>query len=57
MDRSYNMYEEDRYKILFKEFYHPLVCFVLQYLNDHEVAEDLVQDLFVHLWTEVTKRV
>ena len=55
MDRSYNMYEEDRYKILFKEFYHPLVCFVLQYLNDHEVAEDLVQDLFVHLWTKELK--
>ena len=35
---------------LFERYYKPLVVFAGSYVRDVQEAEDLVQDLFVHLW-------
>ncbi len=36
---------------LFRWFFYPLVAFACHYVNDHEAAEDLVQDVFIHVWS------
>ena len=50
MDDIRNIYKEEEYKILFKEFYPSLVQFAFHYINNHETAEDIVQEIFVYLW-------
>ena len=50
MDDIRNIYKEKEYKILFKEFYPSLVQFAFHYINNHEAAEDIVQEIFVYLW-------
>ena len=42
-------YDKD-YKTHFEELYIPLCQFVLKFINDRDVAEDIVQDNFVYLW-------
>jgi RNA polymerase sigma-70 factor (ECF subfamily) len=42
-------YDKD-YNILFDKLYVPLCQFALKFVNDREVAEDIVQDNFVYLW-------
>jgi len=37
---------------IFNYYYSSLCAFSMQYINDHEMVEDLVQDLFVNLWSE-----
>lgn len=37
---------------LFRAHYEPLCRFAYRYLLDRALAEDLVQDLFAHLWAE-----
>jgi RNA polymerase sigma-70 factor (ECF subfamily) len=37
---------------IFNYYYSSLCTFSMQYINDHEMVEDLVQDLFVNLWSE-----
>lgn len=39
-------------KLLFREYYRPLFLFALHYVADSQIAEDIVQDLFVRLWEE-----
>lgn len=41
-DKDYNNY--------FEELYVPLCQFALKFVNDRDVAEDIVQDNFVYLW-------
>ena len=36
----------------FDTYFHPLCAFVLPYLNDHQLVQDLVVDCFVKLWEE-----
>jgi len=38
------------YDKLFMTYYQPLCRFSLSFVKDENAAEDLVQDLFVHLW-------
>lgn len=37
---------------IFNYYYSSLCAFSMQYVNDHDMVEDLVQDLFVTLWIE-----
>lgn len=37
------------FEMLFREYFRPLTVFALQYVNIREVAEDIVQDLFLYL--------
>ena len=37
-------------KFLFDTFYPSLCHFAVQFLNDHDQSEEVVQDLFVRLW-------
>ena len=50
-----NLQEEKQYKILFKEFYIPLVIFANQYTRDRQIAEDIVQEIFVQIWEKELK--
>lgn len=36
---------------LFRKYYEPLYFFATRWIRDTQVAEDIVQDLFVKLWT------
>lgn len=40
------------FEALFRRYYEELCLFCLQYVRDPEVAEDLVQDLFVRIWEQ-----
>jgi RNA polymerase sigma-70 factor, ECF subfamily len=40
---------------IFNYYYSALCAFSMQYVNDHDAVEDLVQDLFVSLWKEAPK--
>ena len=42
--------EEAAYELLFREYYQILTVFANKYVNDIEVAKEIVQDLFVHLY-------
>ena len=35
---------------LFKRFYQPLVNFAYRYVQDEQLAEDIIHDVFVYLW-------
>lgn len=37
---------------IFNYYYSSLCAFSMQYVNDYDMVEDLVQDLFVNLWSE-----
>ncbi|MDX5345987.1 MAG: sigma-70 family RNA polymerase sigma factor, partial [Hymenobacteraceae bacterium] len=38
------------FESLFRSYYSGLCHFALKFVRDKETAEELVQDLFVHLW-------
>lgn len=40
---------------IFNYYYSALCAFSMQYVNDHDTVEDLVQDMFVTLWVEAPK--
>ncbi|TGV02159.1 RNA polymerase sigma factor [Flavivirga rizhaonensis] len=40
------------YKELFDEYYMPLSIYALKYCDSFQLAEDIVQDLFVKFWDE-----
>ena len=40
---------------IFNYYYSALCAFSMQYVNDHDTVEDLVQDMFVSLWVEAPK--
>lgn len=41
---------EDRYSDFFKKHYQTACLIAIKYLKDHQLAEDLVQDVFIALW-------
>lgn len=41
---------ESAYKQLFRDYYRPLSVFALKYVHDLELAREIVQNLFVHLY-------
>lgn len=49
------LYKEQEYKNLFEEFYIPLVIFAGQFTRNREAAEDIVEEVFVHLWEKQLK--
>lgn len=38
------------FKLIFETFYKPLHIFAVKYVKDSDLAEDLVQEVFVKLW-------
>lgn len=42
------------FKELFNEFYNSLVLFAMKFVEQQDVAEDVVQDLFVFIWERDT---
>jgi len=40
------------YNQLFLRFYKPLCLFVCQFIGDIDASEDIVQELFIRLWTD-----
>lgn len=48
-----NMMAGDResFNTIFRRFYTPLVRFCIRFVGDVDVASEIVQDLFVRLWT------
>jgi len=41
---------ESAYKQLFSDYYRPLSVFAMKYVSDIELAREIVQNLFVHLY-------
>lgn len=44
--------DEQGLQLLFDRFYRPLCVYALKFIDDMQVAEDLVQDVFVRFWEE-----
>jgi len=42
--------EEQAFQVLFRKYYSSLCHFARQFLNDNELAEETVQDMFVKIW-------
>lgn len=42
--------DENAYEVIFRLYYHPLKLFASNILSDIELAEDIVQEVFVQLW-------
>ena len=38
------------FNTIFKQYYKPLCSFAKQYVLDLNIAEDIIQELFVRLW-------
>lgn len=47
-----DIYKEANYKGLFESFYKPLVSFATVHTSNPDVAEDLVQEVFVYIWSK-----
>ena len=47
-----DLYKEENYKVLFENFYKPLVQFAVAHTSDRGVAEDVVQEVFVYIWSK-----
>ncbi|MDR2914414.1 MAG: RNA polymerase sigma-70 factor [Tannerella sp.] len=53
MQISHNSYLEERlnvFQYLFNTYYQPLVAYAYKIVNDHQEAEDIIQDVFLSLW-------
>jgi len=46
--------DERAFQILFKKYYSAMCHFARQFLNDSELAEETVQDMFVKIWEKRT---
>jgi len=47
--------DRNAFEEAFRMYYAPLCAFAVQYVKDQDVAEDLVQDLFVRIWQDREK--
>ena len=45
-----NRKETRAFKILFEDFYTPLVIYALRFVEEQSTAEDIVQELITDLW-------
>ncbi len=50
--RLLNAREQEGMKLLFDMYYVPLVAWADTFLHDRSLAEDLVQEYFIHIWDE-----
>ncbi len=50
VNRRADPFRDDNYNTLFNELYTPLCRFAMKFVTNKDVAEDIVQDLFVYLW-------
>ena len=46
--------DEQAFKALFQKYYSSMCHFACQFLNDREMAEETVQDMFVRIWEKRT---
>lgn len=46
------IYKEENYKAIFENFYRPLVHFAAAHTSENGVAEDIVQEVFVYIWSK-----
>lgn len=44
--------DDKAFKVIFDEFYRPLTLFAVKYIGDVDEAKEVVQDLFVRLWSK-----
>ncbi len=51
-ENAYKAFDERDLEEVFEKFYHPLCHFASGYLNDHESAEEIVQQVFINLWDQ-----
>jgi RNA polymerase sigma-70 factor, ECF subfamily len=42
--------EKDAFEALFRRYYSELCHFIQRYINESEICEDLIQELFLRLW-------
>ena len=49
-----NQKQVGAFKILFDRFYRYLVLYAMKWVERQEIAEDVVQDLFVQVWERDT---
>ena len=47
--------DKNRFKEVFKKYYNPLCNFASTIVNDHKMAQDVVQDVFTKLWDKRDK--
>ena len=40
----------DTFELLFRQYYQPLSQFIYRFVQDQNVAEDIIQDIFLHVW-------
>ena len=45
-----NRKETRAFKILFEDFYTPLVIYALRFVEEQSTAEDIVQEVFIAIW-------
>ena len=50
-----NTKEAEAFKELFRVFYSTLVEFSMNYVGQQDVAEDIVQEVFVSVWEKDTR--
>ena len=48
--KQINRRETEAFKILFLNFYTPLVVYAIRYVEQQDTAEDIVQELLTDLW-------
>ncbi|MRT94728.1 RNA polymerase sigma-70 factor [Ancylomarina sp. 16SWW S1-10-2] len=48
--KSFRKGDRKAFKLIFDTFHKPLIIFATKYVNDADLAEDLVQEIFVKLW-------
>ncbi len=47
--------DKNRFREVFKKYYNPLCNFATTIVNDHKMAQDVVQDVFTKLWDKREK--
>lgn len=51
-ESGFSINQKEIFEKLFSDYYGMLVCYAQKYTKREDIAEDLVQDLFVSLWEE-----
>lgn len=49
--------DEEAIELLFNEYYTGLCLYAEGILKNHQIAEEIVEDLFVHIWLNAHKMV